>query len=580
LGRLVRNPEALALLNASPQILDQRRIKRLFTLIEDVVAAEYEGSTRYTTSLSARYIFQLFPLPLGDGHGVKSCGFKTRFQAPLRNRGRHHTRVGETEEATAPLRSIEFDTLQSLKANTNAKLVERKAPILQLCLEVLESHEQVVAQLRLAQESGLDGLPAPMRRRLLAGFAPERKPFLGLGQQAKLQVALFLWGITGSLAVAKPYEDIASSSRLRHKKWRNSRTVWLSDVPLPNSLALGEDFEARREVLLSHICPTRKVAFICLVSLMAETGLNKQTLKGTKFRDIEPLSQGYRLRGVKLKTDQIQTRDVFSSVPELGDDNGFTVVSPLAVKALKVLLNASAESPTDPQIPERAPLFRVLRLRLKGGSNQFKLLIESGVHSKLRRDNSLWSFQLRSLRNLALQIHYTSPSGDVFSTAALAGHGSIDVTAQYLEETIISWMHESNINKFMKMLGATILWVVGREAKVEEHELKEHVSKRLLFPLTGMAPQPRSSAVDDWISSMGTTSLTIGIDEIHHTAFQHNFYKRNLRDLAHANPTAFVKHHLPRAVVCEALRQLILASPHKGLLRAFEEAIHETHTGE
>lgn len=548
LPRLVEEPQVLELLNRRPESCDQQTVRDLFRRFENVVERVHERGGRGVAGLALRHLFRHHPLPLGDGRLIRDSGFRTRFP-PLAPR-----RDGALDDAPE-LKTLPFESLAERKELAHALLQQRKEDVLTLCRARFLKYRQVCEELARIEQVGLDGVPSRVTNSLLRGGCTTPETMKRLTEQQRLQVAVHLASQCNYVRVPP---KVAVSR------------VPLSGISILGSLAAGYGYECQFEVLLARTYLPRTVVYACLCALVAETALNLHTLQGLRKSQVQRANESWYVHGLKAKTGQLQSRKVTAVAPE-GHEDAYQVTSALAVEALTLLLAhaASLEQYTGTADPY---LFSVLRVGDWVDYPRPAALVTANVKSVLVEQDPAWDFELAQLRRLAGQVHYTSPDGDIFSTSALLNHSDPKTTAEYLNDTVVRAMHASNLNRYVKMLAATILWVVDRPDSIPDGQ-ECFVRPALLFPLQGAPASNRDSSVDQWIASGGAATLSIGIDEIHHLAIQASFYKKNTHLLASANPQAFLHFHLPRIVICAALRQVVQSSMHRAVLARFEEAV-------
>lgn len=554
LPHLLLDPAVCEVLNRRPHDLAQTDIRQLFEAIERVIEGRHERGGRHAALNGCTYVFRHFQHPLGDGNLARDSGFSTKFDTNVPRKEPIELDASAEEEVAA----LTFRNLAERKAKAHAIFNKKKSQILCQCTEHFSVYEATCEELNKIQAAGLEGLPQKLAEKLSAGEAVSLDLLRRMPDSHRLQVAVWMT-TTHQAHVPKSLAITAG--------------ILVSGLPAIQPLALGPGHYASTEALLARRHLPKSVVYVCLSILVLETALNRDTLLSMKYSNVRHAGPCFRLHGVKPKTDQLHTRNLFSSADagarEDEEEEVLEVVSDLAVKALRLLVK-NCESYIEHANASDPPLFSVQRLRSRNYPQPTTL--SEAQFSAVRQLHPEWRFNVVQLRNLAAQVHYTSPDGDIFSTQGLLQHASPHATATYLNDIVVKWLHQASINRYMKMLAASILWVVDRQDLLEKHELRLFIHRPLLFPLTPGKPSGATTAIDAWISSCGKSTLSIGSEEIHHIALQHRYYKARIRSLAEQSPLAFLRYDLPRIVTCLALRQVVSASRHAGLLLSFEES--------
>lgn len=553
LPHLMTNPTVHEVLNRKPDDLGQGDVRRLFEAFESVIEVRHEHGGRHTALSGCTYILRHFQQPLGDGSLAGQSGFRTKFEANPQHKMPTDIDAATEEEVAA----VTFENLDERKSKAHAIFQKRKAAILQQCTAAFDEYDRICEELNRIEGAGLEGLPTRWAKKLEAGAAVSRYVLRNMPDVQRLQIAVHL-----------------ANKRQAHLVLPKAAAsgIIVSGIPLLQPLTTGTGQLAFVEALLARHYLPKSVVYACLSVLVLETALNRDTLATLKYSNVSRQGKGFLLHGVKPKTDELHTRKLFSSTDtgNREDDEPFEVVSDVAIKALSLLM-ANCKRYVEFARDLDPPLFGVVNLT--DGSFPAPRPVSEKQFHEVRRLRPEWRFHVVQLRNLAAQVHYTSPDGDIFTTQALLQHATPHVTAAYLDDIVIKWLHQANINRYMKMLAATILWVVDRDDLIEQHQLRLFIHRPLLFPLMPGKTSGTTTAVDAWIASAGKSRFTIGPDEIHHLAHQHRYYRTHIKSLAERNPVAFLRYDLPRIVICLALRQVVNSSRHAALLSAFEERL-------
>ena len=328
------------------------------------------------------------------------------------------------------------------------------------------------------------------------------------------------------------------------------------------------------EILIStHFLP-RMVVLACLLAILIETSWNVQTAMDLTARNIINRGSKFFIVGVKSRTDTLQDAEIhIAASPTRRADSVSSPQFPdieikdrTAIRAIKLLLANNEAIEREHNVSD-SPLFTVIH-RKSVGPIEFRLLPTEWALRKFFKRFPYQRFQYGALRKLGAHIDYLSEGGNLFTTQALLHHASPEVTKIYLESTLFAELLEANTRRFMRKMEATTLFVCGRGQKLTERGLSEKDVQPMLFPAT---PSINSSSVaDEWIEGSIST-FKVGLSELEHCAYQHHFYKKNYQKLVEENPIRFMNVHAPRLLFCIALRNVILASPHKRLLTQYEK---------
>lgn len=323
---------------------------------------------------------------------------------------------------------------------------------------------------------------------------------------------------------------------------------------------------SRKEILLAdHYLPTYVVG-ACVVAIQNATGLNSEVIESLSQNDIEKSKFGYRLVGIKGKTDQIVERELFEKSSISNEDIELSLK--VAITGLELLLKNVKEIEKFTKIKVPSILATINK---KSPRNEIRQFTQIGAYKLIKefcQYHKILRFDTRYLRELKLQTHSLSPDENIYTSQQLAGHTSAKTTEIYTFTNVLSHLQMANIRRYMDMLAGSILWRTNRLGILEKSGLSKRKFKLdLLFPIDNLATTEKSM-VDEWIESGFKSPVHIGKDELIQCSIQFEYYKRNIDNLPQINPKRFVEHDIPRILTCLALHKVILMSQFASIYRA------------
>lgn len=558
LPRLLQAPDVQVVLEQAPSGLNRADICSLFERIENIIdALPLAPSTKEQASRSTRHCLQYCKMPLADGWRVNDSGFKSKFVRP-RQAGNQGSR--RAFPLQGELQVLEFHTLEERRVAAYDLHLNKQESLVRGWISILDEHALLSQRLKRLSSLGLDGLPKKMRGALQRGNAPNPEPFERLPEDDKLRVALYIASRNEGQSVGDAnsgdYVNLTHITSLHRLSIRPAQ-VYLS------------------EIVLAHRFLPRKVLLSCLCILMSRTAQNGDTAQGLKLSSVRKIAgRGYQLVGIKGKTDQIQTFKIFSSEEELPDSDLQTVVDVHAARALELLMQ-NAEHICNYTHQTDVPLFSAFHLKQRGPLRFITLRAGKLVTELRLLGDTSFDLTLSDLRPLSAHLKYLSVDGDIFQVQAMLGHADPETTAIYLRSTILQALGEANMNRYMKVLAASLFIASQRTDLAERTKLVKHANPRLLFPYGNGEQEASSCLVDDWIEAAGNMKLTIGPDELEHLAFQHRYYLSHQQQLTSANPKQFIRLHLPRIAICIAMRRVVMQSSHRVAYLKFERTMYD-----
>ncbi|MFL9898874.1 hypothetical protein PQR71_12020 [Paraburkholderia fungorum] len=545
---------------------------------------DWSPKSQYELSGQIQRVFRSCQESLADGKLVGEVRYTSIYEAPPSSRGNwkpieipNHP----DPETRGPLSKIDFETLAERNENALRHLTSVRDYIANKCIEVLDAHESLVRNLIDIKERGLSGLPSSIAKPLEVGKNPKRGRIPALEPADRIQVALYLVE-RDCLYRATPKD-----------------TLILREQSILEPLAMKVSAHWLFDALLSDYYLPRIAVTACAVILAMETGWNIETLYSMSASDVVKTDIGYTLLGIKSRIKRRQTALVLIDTGPPPSNKGHTIngdagdASPSdkaehededgdrdittshATRAIELLLahNRRIEFFTS-QV--RPPLLASLRLQ-RGHLQIFELYSASTALRMFTKKLNLPKLVFRDFRHLYAHINYLSPDGDIFTVSVILNHADLATTSEYLHSTITKALQDANILRYMNKLAASILWVCGREDIISKKKIdRKYIDEKLLFPASPMQAEGTDCLIDQWINSSGETQLLIGEEEILHCALQYEYYFKHFNELINANMERFSRFHLPRIVICVALRRVILASRHRSVLTKFEESSNGT----
>lgn len=548
LQAICNNPVAVKILNSRPCELSSRDVIHLFNCIEDEIQLHWGKSSKRDGSGQARHLLLAFPDVLSDGATIRTCGFKTRFKAPARKQQKTSSSLtpfyknkNEPSESTPSdlFLNIQFNSFEERNKQAFTASKKRNEKIAALCLDSFSQYK--AASDLILNEKARGNIDLKLVRSRRVGRL-SRTSFKGLNEDEQLRYLVNL---------------------IESENWYAGTPIDLSDYPLDKieKLAFNQRIDTnkiRKELLFCDYYLPKSVVAACCVAIQNDTALNTEVIESLTAGDIEKTKKGYKITGVKGKTDQIISKEIpiNNSEPE-----GVDISGEAGIKAIQLLLS-NAENIKKNLGIEFIPLLSTLNLRFHTRKPiQFTQQCAYDLIRFFCKSHDLINFNTRYLRHLTLQTHSLSPAGNIYSTQALANHASISTTDDYIFTTVLSSLYTANIRRFMDMMAASILWRTNRNGLLEKSGLnKRGFDLNILFPLK-WSENNGDSMIDHWIDSSFKEKISLGLDEFYQNKIQYEYYIQNIQKLSGENYTQFVYKHLPRILTCISLHRIILLSP-------------------
>jgi hypothetical protein len=454
-----------------------------------------------------------------------------------------------------PIGALQFDDLTERKAAAIRHLQARLDNIKGACKEVIANHLQLVERIKHLKRLGIpNDIPKNSLVALSHGGRVYRPTLSKLPSEEALRVILHV------IERDKWYVSFPRPHEVSHQHVDTLR----ASIPIPLRLS-------PLLVLVSdHFLPYH-VVFACLILLGTSTAWNPTTLFSLGAESVRKTARGYEITGLKTKTDQLQSAELQEDLRDEQSEQTTQLSAIDDITAIELLLRNLEQAKKHGLVCDDK-----LFIRPSARGNVPLRFIVPRVSRELREFcefAGIKPFTLHELRDQVANLRYMTGGEDANVVRALLGHASLNVTGGYLATTILRALHESNMRRFMKILAKSVLYAVGRENWEDDlTESQDAVARRLLFPVSHLIDDELECEVDIWLKSSGTLQMVIGWAEVQHCAMQRQYYLNHMRALTQANPERFLKHHLPRIVICYALYRLIQTSPHRALLSRYEVA--------
>jgi integrase len=556
LDAVCEQEDARAVLSAHPQEISVPLIHMLFGRIDAEVGA-WNHAHPYVAFIAARRIFLFCRCPLRTGQLLSEVAYLSRHGT--RRGGRVKPLISEMSDPTfadaslsGPISALPHTNSEDLERMAVAHLSGRLERIRDSCIDMLDKHAVLVEEIKRLKALGLpDSLhPYTMRSLDRRGGSPIPNTLRKLSVEEHFRVVLYL-----------VERDLLFQNRsIRH-------AFALESLHELRTVSRYPDSRSLHNALLADYYLPRLAVIACLLLLLIDTGWNGSTALGLTAKRVSKHGAGYRIVGVKTRTDQVQT----ASIPESDDTSEF-VTAPTAVRALDLLLAYDA-SVTKYGKRDSDSLFVSMQHRVSDRVMFFIPDINECLKDFCAHYN-IPHFTLRQIRDQVANREYLRGGKDPYRIRTLLGHANIGTTADYLDSHVLRLLNEANINRYMKRLAASALFAVDRAAQLPALALdRTDVDERLLFPVSRFSREGEEAIADQWLAADGEFSFVIGEAEIQHCVLQKRFYEEALPDLKQGNPERFVHYHLPRILFCAALYRFIEVSPYRNALNAIEESI-------
>lgn len=559
---MAEDDSALQILRSRPQDLNASDIFYLFTLIDKKVSS-LKIASEYAMMIHCRRLFIQFPKRLGDDNLVSEIGYRSSIRhAPRSTKTQASEKFSQhIESPLAPVgqtHALNFNSFAERNQQAFKQGEMTKRFLAQLCEESISAHEVLVQEITVGKSANLNDLPLRTRKSL-SKKTLSFKTFQKLPNEKKFKVALWYFEIKNyhlsrpgqlMLALTEIDELKRFSPKSRPATARECMELMLSDYYLP------------RNIIIS-----------CFIALQLETHLNAETITSLTLKSVQKSKDGYIITGTKSRVDAIISKSIDIETNKKREQELYQeveITKSIAIKALQLLMN-NAEAITRAFKVEDPLLLTHIRLTARKGSLRCgPIRIDRALTAWCTHYN-IPKFDSRYLRLLGAQVEYLSPDGNIYSVQAKLNHRDIGTTYTYLNTNINKWLHQSNIRRYMDMIAASIYWRTGRDEKLLRSGLNiRNFKTNLLFPIES-GKSKSNNIVDQWLESAGSKIISMGIDEIQQCAYQFVFYKKQVEFLAGSNPAAFIKYHIPRILICLAMKRIINESIYANILREAEK---------
>ncbi|MGF6966703.1 hypothetical protein OKW43_003731 [Paraburkholderia sp. WC7.3g] len=357
---------------------------------------------------------------------------------------------------------------------------------------------------------------------------------------------------------------------------------------------------------MSEFYLSRIVVAACFVILMLATGWNKSTVITLSKDRVKKIPDGYRLAGLKTRSDQNESEELKPLVPadlksqkkatsttaegvipsllktdedSDDDENGDReVLDSSSVRAIEMLLQHRENVDKHGDSTDDSLFVTLALSELR--SRNFRLKLRSDGINEFCDFISHPRFHADDLRKQTNSHFYLANGRDIRATQARANHVSAKTTMRYIDGTALRISHEAIIKDYGDILSSAFEYTAGRlKFNRNQTDRKSKLIKTLLlFPPSSQHPEDGDSVADKWLKSGGTIAFEIGAAELQQCVYQRHYYLKNTAKLMAANGERFHLHHLPRILFCEALRRVILDSPLGGELHSLEAKLDEKAT--
>lgn len=554
------------ILNSPLQDLVSLDITRLFSIIEDAIEKTWAVKSRYSGSLLATACYKRISTPLGDGNHIKDSGFSSRFsptnkiiknsaaRRPLTQSENKNKYIDYPNPADI-IASINFNSFAERNEQAFLESAKRQGEIARLCQLSFKHHDEIVEKIIKIKSQKKLSLPTGRGGFNKYGLL-SRNNFLSLNKENQLNFLLHL---------------------SEYHKWHEITPTNKEAYPLDSAELLLpkkhiDSQGSRKEILLSDYFLTASAVGACVVAIQNSTGLNSEVIESLSPNDIERSKYGYRLVGIKGKTDQIIEKEIFEKSTLKNEDIALT--HKVAICGLELLLKNASN--IEKYTHSKASSI-LLTINKKAPRNKVRIFSNIGVYKLIRAFCSyheIINFDTRYLRELKLQTHSLSPEENIYTSQQLAGHTSPRTTETYTFTKVLSHLQMANIRRYMDMLAGSILWRTNRLGILEESGLTQrNIKLNLLFPIENLVTANRS-IIDKWIDSGFKTKIHIGKDELTQCAIQFEYYKKNIDNIQQLNSKKFLEHHIPRIIACLAIHNVILMSQFASVYRSIRSDIN------
>jgi hypothetical protein len=529
---ICRKKEARDILGTPSRLLSKAHILRLYNMAEDAIQKADTITTKNAVSTQYRCMFSRSECKIGNGEAIKDIEFQSRF----RSSNHHEVKAGRGVLNPAKLIVVDHDDHASLQDKVLFLMKEDLSSIENACWKSIEQFKGAKRSLELAREAYLSAYPDPF----VAGarILHEHK----LGRK--------MW----QLHQKQFYEYAEATKRIDWKPKTPSLAAVLDLPPFADDVSdLFANLKVSvYETFFVEFYLPKAVIEAAEILFLIYTGWNPDTVISITPRDIQRGADYFDMVSIKSKNGQLHSKRVIRRE------------NPRFYELIELLLwhNKNID-----EFWVRADSSLFATWSLKNQRYAFRTMSDSMHIQYLVEPYGLPHFAKKQLRDQAANILYLT-TNDPFLVKEHLGQGDIHAILAYLNQHVIRVLSEANIRRFQDRMAATIVWTAGGDQAVEKRGFKKSdVDSHLLFPVGDQGTESQALC-DQWISSLGTMKLRIGLGEIEYLKFQINYYTENLQRLKQNNPKRFLLYHVPRLVFCAALTEIVRHSQFAHLLES------------
>ena len=383
----------------------------------------------------------------------------------------------------------------------------------------------------------------------------------------------------GSTHTYKSFQKYDSDTRLHSLCWISERDklhlssgvtgISLLDHQKLKVLNIHQGWGVAQWLLIDRYL-TKEIITGLGVILSIHCVCNPSIIFGINFSQIIEIKNGYKLTGLKTKTDQLDDYlIVTSSEYDLLNENQKLHKYPVRFAIDLLLKNyASLQDFLDYGgsrifvTPEAHSGGKLEITAVKPTETLKKLCVKIG-HQKITISN---------LRPQIASLVHLQNKKNIYYVMAILGHSNITATTDYLRNGILAILNERNINRFILMLEQSIYFAVGREDEMDNSLGSEFIgsAKNLLFPVSDFSDEPENCLASAWLKSMGNSKITIDDAAVFLCSSTLKYYKNHAEEISSRDPKRFLQSHVGLILICVALHKIISTSPLKPRLAYYD----------
>lgn len=410
-------------------------ITGFFGRLEDFLNETRKPTTAQTASIGIRTRFLEVLIDQGaPARTIRACKtYKTKLRGSNGQRGLISDEIlyDETgKNPELPVAALPHKTFAELKAKAGQKLVLDLSRIERACAKELDYYFDTVARVR-ALRGEFAGLvdDAEEFHRSLADWEDVGPPRT---EEQQLALIRHYLRVDAGFAPAGPWQK---QKRTLFLHSRCLEDLICSTLQIPKMPFL--------KALRFEVYPPPTVLVACLLPQQIKTAWNVGAVLELTEDEIPTLEPPFSMQSVKTKTSD--------ETPPVEIERHDTTV----LRALKVLTARLSELKRRGLVPESERRLWVSSQRERTTKEVITLSNWSHLLKKFLKKHRLPDFSLEQIRNQVLSARALERNGPA-SASELAGHSSIATLTTYVEDILLSRLHDAGNLEYQNRLSASV----------------------------------------------------------------------------------------------------------------------------